>query len=136
MEAYLHGGFDPESAMGVPVCDVLPPKRASRAGRGNSDEIDAVAAARTALATEVERLGSPRMDGIRSALRVLLVGRQAMDARRTAERNALTALVRGFALGLDARKPLSDAQVQEIASWLHRGTDDARQQQSAAKLGV
>ena len=96
-------------ALGIPVCDVRPPKRASRVGRGKSDEIDAAAAARTALATEVERLGSPRMDGIRSALWVLLVGRRAMDARRTADRNALTAIMRSFPLGMDARKPLSDA---------------------------
>ena len=111
-------------AVGIAVCDVRPPKRASRAGRGKSDEIDAVAAARTALATDVERLGSPRMDGIRSALRVLLVGRQAMDARRTAEKNALTAIVRSFALGVDARKPLGDSQVHDIASWRRRAGDD------------
>ena len=65
------------------------------------------------------------MDGIRSALRVLLVGRQATDARRTAERNALTAIVRSFALGVDARKPLGDSQVQDIASWRRRAADDA-----------
>jgi transposase len=111
-------------AVGIPVCDVRPPKRESRAGRGKSDEIDAVAAARTALATEVERLGSPRMDGIRSALRVLLVGRQAMDSRRTADRNALPAIVRGSPLGLDARKPLSHVQVLEIASWRRRAAED------------
>jgi hypothetical protein len=29
--------------------------------------------------------------------------RQAMDSRRTAERNALTALLRSFDLGMDAR---------------------------------
>ena len=108
-------------ATGVDVCDVRPPKRAARAGRGKSDEIDAIAAARTALASEVERLTTPRSDGLRSALRVLLVARQAMDSRRTAERNALTALLRSFELGMDVRKPLTDTQVERpLSSGRHR----------------
>lgn len=110
---------------GLDVCDVRPPKRAARAGRGKSDEIDAIAAARTALASDVERLTTPRSDGLRAALRVLLVARQSMDSRRTAERNALTALLRSFDLGIDVRKPLTDTQVREIAGWRHRATDDA-----------
>lgn len=110
---------------GSDVCDVRPPKRAARAGRGKSDEIDAIAAARTALASDVERLTTPRSDGPRAALRVLLVARQSMDSRRTAERNALTALLRSFDLGIDVRKPLTDTQVREIASWRHCATDDA-----------
>lgn len=112
-------------AAGIDVCDVRPPKREARAGRGKSDELDAIAAARTALASEAERLTTPRSDGLRAALRVLLVARQAMDARRTAERNALTALLRSFDLGIDARRPLTDTQVREAASWRHRPTDDA-----------
>ncbi|NUU08444.1 transposase [Leifsonia sp. C5G2] len=111
-------------AAGVDVCDVRPPKRAARAGRGKSDEIDAVAAARTDLASEVDRLTTPRSDGLRAALRVLLVARQAMDSRRTAERNALTALLRSFDLGIDVRKPLTDVQVREVAGWRQRVADD------------
>lgn len=113
------------TAAGVDVCDVRPPKREARAGRGKSDEIDAIAAARTALASEVERLTTPRSDGLRAALRVLLVARQAMDSRRTADRNALTALLRSFDLGLDAWKPLADAQVREVAAWRQRSADEA-----------
>ncbi|MBO1741548.1 IS110 family transposase [Leifsonia sp. TF02-11] len=112
-------------AAGVGICDVRPPKRAARVGRGKSDEIDAVAAARTAIASEVERLTTPRSDGLRSALRVLLVARQSMDSRRTAERNALTALLRSFDLGIDVRKPLTDIQVKEVAGWRQRANDDA-----------
>lgn len=126
-------------ATGVDVCDVRPPKRAARAGRGKSDEIDAVAAARTALASDVERLTTPRSDGLRAALRVLLVARQAMDSRRTAERNALTALLRGFDLGMDARKPLTDTQVREVAGWRQRAADDAAMstiRQEARRLAV
>lgn len=112
-------------AADVDVCDVRPPKRAARAGRGKSDEIDAIAGARTAIASEVERLTTPRSDGLRSALRVLLVARQSMDSRRTAERNALTALLRSFDLGIDVRKPLTDIQVKEVAGWRQRANDDA-----------
>ncbi|KQR52831.1 transposase [Leifsonia sp. Leaf336] len=123
----------------VDVCDVRPPKRATRAGRGKTDEIDAIAAARTALASDLERLTTPRSDGLRSALRVLLVARQAMDSRRTAERNALTALLRSFDLGLDVRKPLTDTQVKEVAGWRQRTTDDAATstiRQEARRLAV
>lgn len=126
-------------AAGVDVCDVRPPKRASGAGRGKSDEIDAIAAARTALASEVERLTTPRADGLRSALRVLLVARQAMDSRSTAERNALTALLRSFDRGIDVRKPLTDAQVKEVAGWRQRAADDAAMvtiRQEARRLAV
>jgi len=58
-------------------------------------------------------------------LRVLLMARQAMDGRRTADRNALTALMRSFQLGMDVRKPLTDGQVREIVGWRHRPVEDA-----------
>lgn len=48
-----------------------------------------------------------------------------MDSRRTAERNALTALLRSFDLGIDVRKPLTDIQVKEVAGWRQRANDDA-----------
>lgn len=124
---------------GIDVCDVRPPKRESRAGRGKSDEIDAIAAARTALASDLERLTTPRSDGLRSALRVLLTGRQAMDSRRTSERNALTALLRSFDLGIDVRKPLTDSQIREVAGWRHRSADDAATatiRQEARRLAI
>ncbi|GAA2145835.1 IS110 family transposase [Arthrobacter humicola] len=111
-------------AEGIAVCDVRPPRRASRTGKGKSDEIDAVAAARTALASEAEALAAPRADGIRSALRVLPVARRAIDSRRTGDRNMLTALLRSFNLGIDARKPLTDAQVRAVAAWRARRDDD------------
>jgi transposase len=126
-------------AAGVDVCDVRPPKRAARAGRGKSDEIDAIAAARTALASEVERLTAPRSDGLRAALRVLLAARKAMDSQRTAERNALTALLRSFDLGIDARKAITDTQVREVAGWHRRAADDAAMttiRQEARRLAV
>ena len=100
---------------GIAVCDVRPPKRASRAGKGKSDEIDAVAAARTALLSAEGTLAAPRADRIRSALRVLLVARRAIDSHRTAGRNM--PLLRGFDLGVDARTSVTDAQVRSVAAW-------------------
>lgn len=109
---------------GIPVCEVKPPKRQARDGRGKTDLIDAVAAARTALGTEATALILPRADGLRSALRVLLVARHSIDSQRTADHNALTALVRFVDLGLDVRAPLSNAQVDTIAAWRDRSSDD------------
>lgn len=108
---------------GERVCEVKPPKRAERTVRGKSDQIDAIAAARAVLGTDTDEALNPRTEGLRSALQVLLVARRALNSRRTADRNALNALVRTHHLGVDARKALTDAQVRTIASWRHRPTD-------------
>jgi transposase len=50
-------------------------------------------------------------------LRVLLASRSIIDQQRTANRNALTALLRTIDLDVDARNPLTDAQVRAIAAW-------------------
>ena len=92
---------------GIPVAEVKPPHRQARAGVGKSDPIDAVEAARQVLHRDVDRLAA--------ALRVLLTGRRGLDTRRTADRNALNALVRTTDLGIDARKALTAAQVTMIA---------------------
>src|SRR5690606_20808086 len=75
------------------------------------------AAARTALSTDVEKLAHPRRSGDRAALRVLLASRSLTDQQRTANKNALTALLRTTDVGVDARKPLTDAQISTIAAW-------------------
>jgi hypothetical protein len=48
---------------------------------------------------------------------VLLSARSLIDHQRTANRNALTALLRTVDLGIDTRSPLTDKQVLVIASW-------------------
>ena len=81
----------------------------------------------------------PRADGLRAALRVLLTGRRGLDTRRTADRNALNALVRITDLGVDARKALTGAQVRMIACWGERDSDTVDQQigrQEAARLAA
>ena len=64
------------------------------------------------------------MAGIRSALRGLLMARRAIDTRRTADRTTLTAKLRSFDLGVDARKPVTNTQIGQIAAWRARPGDD------------
>jgi transposase len=110
---------------GERVCEAKPPKRQQRTVHGKSDPADAIEAARSALAADESTLITPRAEGLRSALRVLLVARRAIDTRRTADRNALNALIRTFGLGIDARKALSDTRLQQIAGWRAHATDDS-----------
>lgn len=96
----------------------------SRRGLGKSDPLDAQAIARAALPIDVTVLRQPRQsDGIRAALRVLLAAREQMAVERTANINALNALVRSMDLGIDARKPLTTPQINEIAHWRPRGEE-------------
>ncbi|MGF3057461.1 IS110 family transposase [Microbacterium sp. YY-01] len=102
---------------GFDVTEVRPAPRASHVHAGKSDAIDAEAAARSVLHKAVTVLAQPRQGEDRTALRVLLTARSLLDQQRTANRNALNALARSVDLGVDARKPLTDAQVTSIAAW-------------------
>lgn len=98
----------------------------SRRGLGKSDPLDAQAIARAALSIDVAVLRRPRQpDGIRAALRVLTSSRDQMTAERTANVNALNALVRSMDLDVDARKPLTPVQITEIARWRIRNEEIA-----------
>jgi transposase len=71
--------------------------------------------------------------------RTLQTEGMAIDTRRTADRNMLTALLHSFDLGIDARKPLTDAQVRSVAAWrARRGEDTALQtiREEARRLAV
>lgn len=95
-------------------------------GVGKSDPLDARRIAAAALPLQLDRLRNPRQDqGVRAALRVLVAARDQMTTERTAAINALTALVRTFALGIDARKALTSAQIAEMARWRTREEDIA-----------
>lgn len=115
------------SAESIPVTEAIPPKKKSRRGQGKSDPIDARAAATSVLGTEVERLIQPRCDGPRQALAVLLASRNRIDSHKTAERNALNALVRQIPLGLDTCKALTNAQIKQISAWRPRPGDTLEQ---------
>lgn len=106
------------------LCEVRPPRRASHAGRGKPDEIDALAAARTVLGEQVEALAEPRSGGNREALRILLNARNAMVRQDTADRLMLMSLLRTMDLGIDARHALTDEQILLVSRWRARREDD------------
>lgn len=104
------------------------PQMAARGhrGAGKSDPLDAARIAKAALSVELDKLRHPRSDqGIRAALRVLVAARDQMSTERTANINALTALVRNTDLGIDARRALSAQQISEISKWRTRDEDVA-----------
>ena len=109
-------------ALGIAVIELERPSRAARRGRGKSDTIDATLGARTALGLDADALPTPRADGDREALRILLVARAEMSTEKTAKTNRLIALLR---TGTDtdrnlARGPLTPTVLTRIAR--RRGT--------------
>jgi hypothetical protein len=99
------------------------PRMNARADRGigKSDPLDARRIAAAALPLQVTALRHPRADdGVRAAVRVLLAARDHMSTERTATINALTALLRVADLGIDARRPLTGAQITTVAGWRTR----------------
>ncbi|MFE4950524.1 IS110 family transposase [Leifsonia sp. NPDC056665] len=102
---------------GFEVGEVKPPTKAAASRNGKSDAIDASAAARSVLGTDLELVILPRAAGDRAALRILLVARSMLDTQRTANKNALLPLLRILDLGLDARKSLTAEQLDTIAAW-------------------
>lgn len=95
-----------------------------RRGSGKSDPIDARMIAVAALPLDTSELRHPRADdGVRAALRVLVVAREHMSDERTASVNALTALLRTVNLSIDARRPLTNQQMRQVASWRARPHD-------------
>lgn len=102
---------------GFQVAEVRPTAKAAQAHSGKSDALDAEAAARSVLGRDYDKVARPRSAGTREALRVLLSSRSIIDQQRTANRNALTALLRTTDLGIDARRSLTNAQIRTIAAW-------------------
>jgi transposase len=76
---------------GIRVVEVERPKRAERRRGGKSDRIDALLAARKALAGD--GLSTPRRGGTRQALGALLMGHRSCMRERTRLLNELQALV-------------------------------------------
>ena len=93
----------------------------ARHGIGKSDPLDAHSIATAVLPLEDARLRRPRADdGTRQALRVLVTARDQLAQEKTMNVNALTALLRTNDLGIDARKPLTAAQIGQASRWQHR----------------
>jgi len=88
---------------------------------GKSDPLDAHRIAAAVLPLDEQHLRRPRLnEGVRAALRVLVTARDSMTTERTRAVNALTALLRVNDLGLDARKPLTGAQIADVTRWRAR----------------
>jgi hypothetical protein len=83
------------NAAGLLVVECEQPHRKTRRGRGKSDPIDAHLAVLAALRLDADRLPTPRADGDREALRILLGARQEMTTVSTAQTNRLRALLLG-----------------------------------------
>ena len=105
---------------GMTVIEVKPPKTTTRGLAGKTDEIDAREAALTALSTPSDRTINPRIGKQTSGLRVLVSARRLMSIQHNQDKNALNALLRCNDLGVDARKPVTDHQIQTISHWRNR----------------
>jgi transposase len=98
------------SAAGLPVIECEQPARKTRRGRGKSDPIDAHLAVLTALQLDADRLPTPRADGTREALRILLGVRQELTTTTTAQTNRLRALLLS---GPDRDRDISRARLTD-----------------------
>jgi transposase len=100
------------AAAGLSVIEVQRPRRVERR-RGKSDPIDAHLAAVRVLALPADRIPTPRADGDREALRILLGARAELTTARTQQINRLRALLlSGDDTDRDlARGPLSDTRL-------------------------
>jgi transposase len=98
------------AAAGLMVIECEQPHRKVRRGRGKSDPIDAHLAVLTALRCDVERLPTPRIDGDREALRILLGARHDLSTAHTAQTNRLRALLLG---GDDTDRQLARGALSE-----------------------
>lgn len=103
---------------------------------GKSDALDAIHAARTALAAT--RVATPRSDGHREALRILYVCRRHYSDTRTATVNLFKSLIltADDHLRAQLRGLSTHQQVRHVAAWTHHHSTDplsnVRRQQLAA----
>jgi transposase len=92
------------AAAGIAVIEAEQPSRKARRGKGKSDPIDAHLAVLFALGLDADKLPTPRADGDREALRILLCTREELTTTSTAQTNRLKALLRD---GSDADRHLA-----------------------------
>ncbi len=95
---------------GLTVIECEQPSRTARRGRGKSDAIDAHLAVLSALQLDADRLPTPRADGDREALRVLLTARDELTTTGTAQTNRLKALL---LVGDDTDRELARGKLTE-----------------------
>src|SRR3954453_10818518 len=105
-------------SVGYRVVDAPAPKRAR--GGDKNDTIDAITAARASLARPSDRLADVRAGDLQETLKILLAARTRMTNESTRQINAMTALLRGVDLGIDARSKLTMSQTRVVARWRRR----------------
>lgn len=106
------------AAAGLMVIECEQPHRQTRRGKGKSDPIDAHLAVLAALRYDAARLPTPRADGDREALRILLGARHDLTTTHTARTNRLRALLLG---GDDTDRRLArEALTQAVLAALAR----------------
>ena len=98
------------TAAGIRVVEAPRPKKVDRRGRGKSDPIDANHAALHTLRTDTNSLSSPRADGVREGLRILVTARRSMVSIQTAQICQLRALL---LTGNDAERDQARGHLQE-----------------------
>lgn len=103
---------------GYRVVEAMTPVRGK--GRAKTDALDAQHAARGLLGEPVTTLRDHRAGDVAAALQVLTTARDRLTRDRTTRVNALTALLRGHHLGIDARKALTKTQIRTVAGWRPR----------------
>ncbi len=106
---------------GYPIVEAARMNARANRGFGKSDPLDAHRIAAAVLPLRTDQLRHPRQDdGVRAALRVLVTAREQMSTERTKAVNALTAILRAFPLGVDARRALTGRQIAEVSRWRSR----------------
>jgi transposase len=109
---------------GYRVVEAPAPKR-DRGGDKN-DSIDAIKAARGALPKHTDQLAEVRAGELSECLKILLAARERMSAESTRSVNAMTAILRGVDLGLDARAKLTLTQTRLVSRWRTREEDPSQ----------
>jgi transposase len=95
---------------GLAVIEAEQPTRKHRRGKDKSDRIDAHLAVLYALGLDADKLPTPRADGDREALRILLCARQELTTTATGQTNRLRALLRD---GDDTDRRLARARLTD-----------------------
>ena len=83
--------------VGYRVVEAPTPSNKRLRGKGKTDTLDAITAATSTLVMELDRLRDRRAGQVQTALKLLTVAREQMNADRLRSINALTALVRALA---------------------------------------
>jgi transposase len=119
---------------GLAVIEAEQPTRKHRRGKDNSDRIDAHLAVLYALGLDANKLPTPRSDGDREALRILLCARQELTTTTTGQTNRLRALLRD---GDDTDHQLARARLTDtvVASVARRRLPPTASRQQAIRQG-